>query len=231
MLGYPLGWLIGAVLFFLLIFAAAMSSVVIHGNARRIGDNDHAELQIKALLGLVNYHWELPIMRVKGFEMELKREVTEENMGGKHSGSSLTNLNPEKIMQSIEKAQMLLKHTDNLLGWVRTMLSHVKLVDWQWRTAVGTGDAMWTAMATGMVWSVKTTAIGVLSQLVRLQAQPEIAVDPNFERAQFSTDGQFTAKIRFGYAIYAGIVLMRRVKKVHGTEKGLLGWQKILLKA
>lgn len=231
MLGYPLGWLIAAILFFLLIFSMAMSTVVIHGSARRVGDNDNAELRIKGLLGLINYHWQLPIMRIKGFEMELKRESSAENIGGKHNNTSTMNLNAEKLMQSLEKAQLILKHTDDLLGWVRTLLGHVRLVEWQWKTAVGTGDAVWTAMLTGMVWSVKTTAIGVLSQLVRLQGQPEVSVNPNFGETQFTTDGQFTAKIRFGYALYAGIQLMRRMKKVKGTEKGLLGWQKILLKA
>lgn len=231
MLGYPLGWLIAAILFFLLIFTAAMSTVVIHGSIRRIGDNDNAELRIKALLGLINYHWQLPVMRFKGLGMELKQESSAENIGGKHNNMAVTDVNMEKIVQSIEKARLVLKHTDNLLGWVRTFLGHVRLVEWQWRTAVGTGDAVWTAMLTGMVWSVKTTAVGVLSQLVRLQGQPEITVDPKFGETQFTTDGQFTAKIRFGYVIYAGVVLMRRMKKANGTVKGLMGWQKILLKA
>ncbi|MFC5650864.1 DUF2953 domain-containing protein [Paenibacillus solisilvae] len=230
MLGYPYGWLIAAGLFLLLLIIVAMSPVVIRGHVKRIGDDDDADLRIRALLGIVNYHWKLPIVKLKGMGMEFKREMTAENMGGSQQDTSNNHVNAKTIMKSIDRAKMMLKHTDNLLGWVRITLGHVQLTEWRWKTKVGTGDAMWTAMITGMVWSVKTTSIGVISQLIRLMADPKLAVEPVYEKAHFSTEGNFTAKIRFGYAIYAGILLLFQMRKVKGIPRGIVGWQRILLR-
>ncbi|BBH21045.1 hypothetical protein Back11_23900 [Paenibacillus baekrokdamisoli] len=230
MLGYPYGWLIGTGLFCLLLFLMAMTTVVIHGQVKRVGDNDDAELRIRALFGLIHYHWKLPIARLKGMGMDFKQEMTGENMGGIQQNTAAKHVDGHSIIKSIETANMLLKQTDDLFGWVRRTLAHIRLTEWKWQTKVGTGDAMWTAMITGMLWSVKTTSIGVLSQLVRLKIDPKLEVEPIYARAYFSTEGEFTAKINFGYAMYAGIHLMQQMKKSNGISKGLMGWQRILLR-
>jgi hypothetical protein len=230
MLGYPYGWLIAAGLFFLLLLIVAMSPVVITGHIKRIEDNDDAELRIRALLGIINYDWQLPIAQFKGMGMDFKKEMTAENMGGTHQGTSDMHVDVHSIMKAIHRMNLILKHTDNLIGWVRRTLSHVRLTECRWKTKVGTDDAMWTAMITGMVWSVKTTSIGVMSQLIRLIANPKISVEPVYEKAHFSTEGDFKAKISFGYVIYAGIRLMVQMKKSKGLPKGIIGWQRILLR-
>ena len=93
MLGYPFGWMIAAGLFFLLLLVIACSPVVIRGHIKRVGDNDDAELRIRALLGIVNYHWKLPEMKMKGIGMELKRELTAENIGGSESKVNKSKVN------------------------------------------------------------------------------------------------------------------------------------------
>lgn len=230
MLGYPYGWLIAAGLFFLLLLIVAVSPVVIQGNIKRMGNDDDANLSVRALLGIINYQWKLPIAKFKGMGMEYKQEITAENLGGAQQDTSNKQVNAHTIMRSIDMVQMMLKHTDDLIGWVRKTLGHVQITDWQWRTKVGAGDAMWTAMITGMVWSVKTTSIGVMSQILRLIANPSLAVEPVYDKAHFSTEGHFTAKISFGYVIYAGVRLMMRIKKAKGLPKGIIGWQRILLR-
>lgn len=231
MLGYPFGWMIAAGLFFLLLLVIACSPVVIRGHIKRVGDDDDAELRIRALLGIVNYHWKLPEMKMKGIGMELKRELTAENIGGSESKVNKSNVNAKSIMQSIEWSHALLRHADDLLGWVRRTLGHIHVTEWKWTSAIGTGDAMWTAMLTGMAWSVKTTAIGVLSQLIRLEADPAMAVQPVYQAPHFSTEGKFTAKINFAYAIYAGFRISVKLKRAaKGMERGVVGWQRILLR-
>ncbi|WP_308639095.1 DUF2953 domain-containing protein [Paenibacillus silvisoli] len=230
MIGYPLGWMIGAGLIFLFVLIALLSPVVIRGHVKRIGSDDDAELRVRALLGLIHYHWQLPVVRFKGMSVELKKEMTAENAGGGESDVRMKNVDAHSIMHSIDMTHMLLKHTDDLLGWVRNTLNHVHLTELRWKTAVGTGDAMWTAMLTGMVWSVKTTALGVASQLIRLNAEPNLTVEPVYQKAYFATEGQFTAKVTFGYAIFAVIRLYVRMKRAHGIPGGLLGLQRILLR-
>ncbi|QHT60492.1 DUF2953 domain-containing protein [Paenibacillus lycopersici] len=232
MLGYPFGWMIAAGLFFLLVLAIALSPVVIRGRIKRMGEDDDAELSIRALLGLVNFHWQLPEMKFNGVAMELKRELTAENVASSGTDVGKSSVNLQSIMKSIDWTQALLQHTDDLLGWVKKTLGHVRVTEWKWVSAVGTGDAMWTAMLTGTVWSAKTTVIGVLSQLIQLETDPELTVQPVFQAAYFSTEGKFTAKVSFGYAIFAGIRLAVKMKHAaaEGVPRGVVGWQRILLR-
>ena len=51
--------------------------------------------------------------------------------------------------------------------------------------------------------------------------ESEDSVEPVYEKAHFSTEGDFTAKISFGYVIYAGIRLMVQMKKSKGLPKGV----------
>ena len=88
MLGYPYGWLIAAGLFFLLLLIVAISPVVIKGHIKRIDNDDDAEFRIRALLGIINYHWRLPTAMFKGMSMNFKKEMTAENMGGTLQGAS-----------------------------------------------------------------------------------------------------------------------------------------------
>ncbi|REE94228.1 Protein of unknown function (DUF2953) [Paenibacillus taihuensis] len=231
MLGYPFGWMIGAGLFFLLLLIVALSPVVIQGHVRRIGTDDDAELRIRALFGLIHYHWQLPIVKFKLTSVEVKEEKTAENAGGESSDSMMQHINSHTIMQSIDQWKLLLKQTHDMMGWMRKTLSHVKLTEWKWKTQVGVEDAMWTAMLTGLIWSVKTTTIGVLSQFIRLIADPKVTVDPVYQRSYFATEGQFTASVSFGYAIFAAIRLIFKMRKAaKGVPDGFVGLQRILLR-
>lgn len=231
MLGYPFGWMIGAGLFFLLLLILALSPVVVRGQYRRIGTDDNAELRIRALFGMINYHWELPIVKFKLSNVEVKEEISAENAGGKSNDSSMQHINSHTIMQSIDRWKLLLKQTQDMMGWMRTTLSHVKLTEWKWKTQVGVDDAMWTAMLTGLIWSVKTTTIGVLSQFIRLTADPRVSVDPVYSRAYFTTEGQFTASLSFGYAIFTAVRLIFKMRKAeNGVPGGFVGLQRILMR-
>ncbi|WP_274651693.1 DUF2953 domain-containing protein [Paenibacillus humicola] len=231
MLGYRYGWIALAGLFFLLVFVCWMSPMVIRGSVKREGDDDHAELTVKALLGLIHYHWELPVMRLKEAGLTFKREQTAENLGGSDSGSTQASFNLDTFIQSFEKLKPLLKHKNSLLDWAKKTLAHVRLTECRWRTVVGTDDAVWTAMATGMVWSVKTTAVGAASQFMRMMTEPELSVEPDYGKTSFSIEGAVTLKIGLGYAIFAGIAFMVRMKKALGLKQGLFGWQRILMRA
>ncbi|WP_164545561.1 DUF2953 domain-containing protein [Paenibacillus albus] len=215
----------------MLLLIAALSPVVIRGHMQRVGTDDDAELRIRALFGLIHYHWQLPIVKFKLTKVEFKEEKTTANAGGEDSDTSMQHINSHTIMKSIENWKLLLKQTQDMMGWVRKTLSHVRLTEWKWKTTVGVDDAMWTAMLTGLIWSVKTTTIGVLSQFIRLTAEPNITVDPMYQRPYFATEGQFTAEVTFGYAIFAAIRLIFKMRKAqNGVPGGFVGLQRILLR-
>ena len=59
---------------FLLLLIVVMSPVVITGHIKRIEDNDDAELRIRALLGIINYDWQLPIANLKEWVWTSRRK-------------------------------------------------------------------------------------------------------------------------------------------------------------
>lgn len=229
MLSYPYGWITAAGLFFLLILIVILNSqVVIKGHLRRAGDNDDAELNIKALFGIIRYRIKVPIMQFTGTSVQLKEQVSTTSAVFNSWKQFSKDIDAEKVLNTIDKLKYILQITRNLTGWVRLTLTKVRLVEWNWSTSVGAGDAMWTAMATGLVWSVKTSIIGVLSQMVKLKAEPNMNVQPIYQQSAFTTEWSCIAQIRFGYAILAGLQLLFRMKKMKG---GVKAWQNILFKA
>lgn len=229
MLSYPYGWITAAGLFFLLILMVILSSqVVIIGHLRRLGDNDDVELNVKALYGIIRYRFKVPIIQFTGTSVQLKEQVSKTTASANTWSQYYEDIDADKVMSMIDKFKQVLEMTRNLKGWVRQTLMKVRLIEWNWTTEIGTGDAMWTAMTTGAVWSVKTSIIGVLSQMVKLKAEPKMIVQPIYQGSAFRTEWSCIAQIRFGYAILAGLQLLVRMRKWKG---GVKAWQNILFKA
>ncbi|MFD0586856.1 DUF2953 domain-containing protein [Paenibacillus sp. GCM10027627] len=230
MLGYPYGWIVAGGFFLLIcaVVAALASPIVVHGYVRKVGDKEDAELSVKALFGLIRYRFEIPFMRFTGTSLKVEEKISSSGAGLNSWKDFNDEIDAEKVESAIDKYKQILHLIKDLRGWIRGTLARVKLTDWQWTTSLGTGDAMWTAMATGAVWSVKTSIVGVLSQMVSLKSQPIMSVNANFQNPSFTTEWSCIAQIRFGYAILAGLQLLVRMKKWKG---GVKAWQNILFKA
>lgn len=229
---YPFGWMTAAGLFFLFIFSIVIASpVVISGHFAKSGNNDDAEIAIKALFGLYRYRLKVPVIKYLGASIELKEQVSKSNTGINTWKQFNEDVNADDIARALNRFKDILEMTRNLTGWARQTLTKVKLMEWKWNTSVGTGDAMWTAMTTGFVWSVKTGVIGVLSQMVKLKTEPQMAVSPNYQRSHFSTEWSCIASIRLGSAMLAGWKLFFRMRKGRRKEGGGgWTWQKHLFK-
>jgi len=226
MLGYPYGWLIGAGLFFLLIVIMLLSPLTVRGWAKRAGQDDRAGLHVHGLFGMLNYKWELPVFRLKGFAIEFKRELNKETPTDQNEDVSTKHVNKETIMRGIEEFKEFLRATDQLLKWARMTASHIRLTEWKWRTALGTDDVVWTAMLVGTVWSIKTTFLGVLSQFLRLQAEPQMEVEPLYNQNKFSTDWEMKAEMKLGTVVLSAIVLIYRIVKVRGIRGSFSFWHR-----
>ncbi|SDR86511.1 Protein of unknown function [Paenibacillaceae bacterium GAS479] len=224
-----LGWLV--VVSLPIIAAAALAAVPIraHAEGQRNHGDDNIVLNIRTLFGLVKFKWEVPMMKLGGSGLKVK-ELSELDSGSLlHTGARKDEeIGFSKINLFLQHGWNLLKQTDHLTALVRKTMGKVKITRWEWKTTVGTGDAMWTAMATGMVWSFKTSALGVLSQLVRLQGKPIMGVQPEYRVACLETRFNCIAEISLGNAILAGLQLLVRMMR---TKGGVRLWQNILFRA
>lgn len=208
---------------FILIFAAAISDITFTVRFSKISRNDRAEIDIHMLYGLVRYHYEIPKLMFenmkKGFLLKLEKSG---NSNGYSGNAEHTRINKKKVKHWVHDFRILLKSTVALKKWLQRMFAHVRVQQLDWSTNLSAGEAEWTAVATGVLWSLKTTLVGWLSFQVRMKSSPRLNVTPQFkDEMLFSTDFYCVSRLSLGYAMYALFILLSRVMKVEG---GLKRW-------
>ncbi|WP_179281167.1 DUF2953 domain-containing protein [Paenibacillus sp. XY044] len=224
-------WIVVAiiVLLIILLLAAIMSSITITLWYSKHNKDDKAVLDVKMLYGFVKMHYEMPSLvfanMKKGFSLRLekKNNIRNRETAGK------TYLNKRRVDRWADEVRVMLKSTASLKGWFNRTMQHVQIMKLDWSTNVSTGDAAWTAIATGTLWGIKTTLVGWLSYKVRMRNKPKLFVVPVFnDEPQFATELSCVARISCGYALYAGVVLMVRILKVPG---GPIRWLRLAKQA
>lgn len=193
---------------------------------KRVGENDHISVWFRALYGIVSYHYEVPMIRFKGvWEGFTYKSEHSELLGAQRVEDN--DLPMVRIREGLEDAVTVLKHTYGMLDWIKAMLRHVSCTRLQWNTHIGTQDAAETAISTGGVWAVKSWLLGYIFRYVRLETEPSISVNPQYNRKIFATEAKFTCTISTGVVLYSGLRLFMRVRKEEG---GFQVWKRIFLK-
>lgn len=226
-LAIPLSLLLLVILLCLLVLA---SSIHFHFRLCRLGKDDRIEFDIKAVFGLVKFHYELPALVFDSLEQGIKVKLEKSGIAPvKMDSDKEEKIDRESVAEWLKNLRTALKATRGLKKWLVGTLSHVRITKLDWSTDFSLGDAADTATAAGALWGMKWTMIGWLSRFVRLQRNPRMFVAPVFrDELCFSTEAVCTGKLSAGYAFYAGLLLLRRVSKVEG---GLGRWKKLLSRA
>jgi hypothetical protein len=195
----------------------------------RTGDNDSLFVQIRALFGFIRYRYDIPVIDYKGVfgGVEIFSERINENKG-ENLNDQHRKLTPSSLKRNFGKFKRLLEHANGLTEWIKGSMSHVHCTKLRWQTYLGVGGADDTAVVTGFIWGVKSTLLAFLSKRIRLETRPHIEVNPLFNRSLFSMNLLCIVKIRFGYAIIAGLLLAVRILTAKG---GLKTWRNILFRA
>lgn len=221
------GWLILATV--IIMAALAASSIRFQVYYSRLKDNDRFFVYIRAVFGLVKYRYEVPILAFKGLAqgIEIKNEHVNEH-GDKLIAENSDNIDKEKVQTSLRKFREMIQSTFRLKDWFADTLTHVKCTELVWKTRLGLGEAPETAIATGLVWTLKSSALGYLFNHIKRNTKPKVQVIPLYNQVHFSTELSCIAQIRLGQAMVAGLLLLVRILKVKG---GVKAWQNILFKA
>lgn len=195
---------------------------------READDDDQFYVQIRALFGALRYRYSLPIINFEGMKrgVSLQREKTTNTP--MPDTKDQTTVNRKDIVYRFEQSKELISHVLGFHRWLMSTLKRTHCSQISWITKVGLDDAAETAIATGMIWGLKTSILGVLFNHIQLEAQPQLAVVPHFNQPQFKTSFDCIIMIRLGYAMLAGLHLLVRIYKVKG---GIRTWQNILSKA
>ena len=191
-----------------------------------MGANNDFSIELKALFGLVRYRYAVPAVRLKGlFRLML---LTEQGGTAVPDRDRAMTVTKETVERYFRLSRKMMAFTSGFTDWMKGTLSRVTCNELNWRTRIGLGDAPDTAIASGIAWGLKTTALAFLFRNVNLKTKPTIRVEPLFNRTLFSTELSCILKIRAVHAIIAGMLLLFRILKVKG---GLKTWRNILFRA
>jgi hypothetical protein len=197
---------------------------------RRVHNEDHLNIRVRALFGLVRLQFEVPIIKLlqrSSPGVEVKTEIeTAPNETTFHAKRKI--ITPSMIMNRMQKARKRLQEVYGLLDWVKQTLKYVRCDKLTWFSKIGTGDAAETGVLTGLVWGVKTTFLGVGLRMITLRTVPRVNVIPVYNHRHFHSELECILRIRVGYAILAGIRFIPRFIKGKGGEGK---WQSILFRA
>nr|WP_280521216.1 DUF2953 domain-containing protein [Paenibacillus mangrovi] len=153
----------------------------------------------------------------RGFILKLENSS---NVSQKSGNTSYARINKPKAQLWAHDIRILLRSTVALKKWLKHTFSHVRIHELNWSTSFSTGEAEWTAIATGVIWSLKTTLVGWLSFRVRMKNTPQLFVNPEFgDELLFLTEIYCVFRLSLGYAMYAAFILVYRILKVEGGVK------------
>ncbi|WP_090789596.1 DUF2953 domain-containing protein [Paenibacillus sp. GP183] len=220
-------WLLVFIAFLLIILTILILSYVqgeVHFS--RVVEQDYMELKIKASLGMkINRFF--PIIKLKDYckripfssdHVETPLKTTQETNDGVKG----------KMKESFQKVKLLLHNTVHGYEWLKHTFSRIECTQLNWITRVGMGDATHTAIATGVVWGLKTSSLGFIMHLVQVKTKPLVKVVPQYTGVHFSTDFNGAVGTRGTNIVWAVIELALRVMKIKG---GLRTWYRVMSKA
>jgi hypothetical protein len=207
-----------------------LSHLRIHMFFSRVKDNDHFFVHFKMLGGLISYRLDVPIIEYRGLyggiiiKAKTLMHIPKDEMQHKQKEQ----YTPERISDLYKWGKELLSHVKEFTEWLHHTLMHVKCSEFRWDTRLGIGDAPETALATGMLWVVKSTIFGYIFQYVHLETKPKLTIQPQYNKMEFSTEFSCRANIRIGYIVYSMLHLVWRIIK---TKRGLITWTKAFFRA
>jgi hypothetical protein len=216
----------------ILIVIAALSGVRTHIVYTRVHQDDHLNIEIKALFGLVRYCYSLPSIKFEGLARGISIETEHTSnipIPNKQAQSSKGEINIDQraVLNWYEKFNALIHHVVGFQHWLVNTLTHTRCTRINWYTDIGLEDAAETAITTGLIWGLKTSILGVFFNKIKLEAQPQLSVIPQFNQSVFRTQFDCLLMIRMGYAIFAGMRLFVRISKVKG---GIRTWKNAVTK-
>jgi hypothetical protein len=204
-------WLILAlIILFILIIAILITRLTViidyyHGN-----DNDHLKLEFKIWFGIIKFKKEIPVIKIDDNSPSIVIEdETKIGKNEKTTDEGNSQFDKKDIFQSFKDAKELLQHVVGFHQVIREFLAKVNLKQVEWHTVIGFGDAAYTGMATGAIWTLKGSIIGILSHYMRLREMPRMTVTPYFQYKVTQTRFRCMIQFRIGQAMLAGLKLIK----------------------
>lgn len=200
--------LIAIILLFLLII---FSKLTIHLNFFHHNDNDELSVVFKLWFGLIKYTINVPLIKIddNSPSIVLKGNTSMGDSGEGESSSEVQQVDKDAIVSKLSNAKEIIQHVVNMQVIVSKFMKRIVIKHFEWHSLVGVGDAAYTGIITGALWTLKGSVVGMLSNFLRLKEMPVLSVTPHFQMAIIQTRITCIIHFRIGYAILAGLKLIK----------------------
>lgn len=169
-------------------------------------DDDHFQLKIRALRGLIRYNYEVPVIKIDKEDFGI---VYEERSKGLRNSQQVKKWTLPDIRQRMAEMKRLLGNIVHLSIIIKKFLKTVKVQHLEWHSKIGLKEADNTAKLIGIIWSAKGLTIGMISRYMKLMIRPDVSLIPSFQHPVTQTRLLCMFEVRAGNAILAGIKILK----------------------
>jgi len=207
-------WLLIVLFVFLFLFILIIfTKLTILLNYFHHNDNDDLKIELRIWFGLIKYKINVPLIKIDdnspSVVVKSNSQMGNSTAKKKESEQKETQIGQDEVLTSWKNTRELLYRVINLHVIVRKFLKKVTLKEVQWHSMIGVGDAAHTGTITGALWAIKGGIIGMISHYLKLKEMPNLTVTPHFQLAIIQTRLSCIFQFRIGYAILAGLKLIK----------------------
>ncbi|MEH7176502.1 DUF2953 domain-containing protein [Neobacillus vireti] len=195
----------------LLLLLIIFSKLTIHLTYFHHNDNDELTLKFSIWFGLIKYTMNVPLIKIddNSPSIVVKENTKMGDSGESEASQKEAQITEDDIISKWNNAKELIQHVFNLQVIVSKFLKRIVIKHFEWHSLVGIGDAAHTGVIAGALWTIKGSIVGLISHFLSLKNMPVLSVTPHFQLAIIQTRITCIIQFRIGYAILAGLKLIK----------------------
>lgn len=211
-----MGWYIALSLCLVLLAIVAgvlASEIRMEFRFSRARDNDRLDVELRAVFGLVHYHYSVPKIDYQGMLRGVRLFGQEKPIGKPEAQAEKTvdDLNKRDVEWGIRMRKIFQAHFRDYNGWLSELVGKLTCTGFRWSTSIGVPNPAQTAVLTGGGWGLKAFLVGFLTHKLHFKTDPLLVVTPCYNRYAFSTDLEISLTVRAGAMVTSGWQLFRRM--------------------
>ncbi|QHS23023.1 DUF2953 domain-containing protein [Virgibacillus sp. MSP4-1] len=124
------------------------------------------------------------------------------------------------VFHRFQKLKNQLEFIRQAFPIAKEFIQKIRITEFYWSTHIGIEkDAAITGVISGLLWSIKGSLTGLMYQNMNVLTQPQINIQPNFQRDLINTHLQCMLSFRIGQAMYAILQIARYQNQSEQTKE------------
>ncbi|HZG82947.1 MAG TPA: DUF2953 domain-containing protein, partial [Brevibacillus sp.] len=148
-------------------------------------------------------------------EIVYKRETVQQE---KKTNEKVGDVTHRQVQSWKRRYQSLLKRFRDVQPVMKHFFKRIRCTKLEWHTTMGTGQADETGALTGIIWSIKSMIVGVVSHTLSFRTMPRMSVQPVWNQPLLRTQIQCNLRLYVGDALLAGIKILLHTQLKRGRK-------------